>query len=448
MKETMNITFKERDEFKREGVAKKLLTLLESDAPASPVLLDGPWGSGKTEFCHKLNNLALENESPLKLLYIDAFKYDHSDDPLIMLAASLSTAVESPEKKADLLKKAIPVAKVLGKIAGKAAISWALKATVEKIGEDLSEAASSEGEDLVNDGIKRVFQDFEEVEENLKVYKAALAELAKKQKIVVIIDELDRCRPTFALSLLEKVKHVFGVEGIKFLFSTNLHQLCSIVKKQYGPEIDAEIYLSKFFNFTIRLPADHTHNEYEYFQNSAIHFFNLIASSEFKTACSPRSSVHSFFRDLIKRDKRSLRDVETLHRNLMIYNSVAGEHSVKENTIWLYSAIVMFGVYIYTFKPQFTVKLLEGTLTMTELSDAFGVNIKSLSTNERNLNALICAMLVLDQDPKVEQTGVWDVVKVKEWDEEIYRSFTNGRGPSRGERTAVLQRTIRKLQLL
>lgn len=52
----MEITFQNRDEFKREKIADNILKLLESDLKLSPIVINGPWGSGKTEFCHKMVN--------------------------------------------------------------------------------------------------------------------------------------------------------------------------------------------------------------------------------------------------------------------------------------------------------------------------------------------------------------------------------------------------------
>ena len=65
--------------------------------------------------------------------------------------------------------------------------------------------------------------------------------------LVIIIDELDRCRPLFALSLLERVKHLFLVEGVSFVFVTNMPQIEAVVAGTYGANTDAKIYLEKFF---------------------------------------------------------------------------------------------------------------------------------------------------------------------------------------------------------
>ena len=68
-----------------------------------------------------------------------------------------------------------------------------------------------------------------------------------------IIDELDRCRPTFAIELLERVKHIFDVPNIVFVFGINRAELVKSLESIYG-EIDAGTYLRRFFDMEFVLP--------------------------------------------------------------------------------------------------------------------------------------------------------------------------------------------------
>lgn len=60
-KNIQDITFTDRDEFQRKAVAEKVSRLLNSDIDVSPMIVDGSWGTGKTEFCHKLINMMGED---------------------------------------------------------------------------------------------------------------------------------------------------------------------------------------------------------------------------------------------------------------------------------------------------------------------------------------------------------------------------------------------------
>jgi hypothetical protein len=71
--------------------------------------------------------------------------------------------------------------------------------------------------------------------------------------LVFIIDELDRCRPSFALELLERVKHFFAVPNVHFVLGAHLKQLENSVRVTYGSEIDAQLYLQKFISLHVEL---------------------------------------------------------------------------------------------------------------------------------------------------------------------------------------------------
>ena len=71
--------------------------------------------------------------------------------------------------------------------------------------------------------------------------------------LIFIIDELDRCRPTFAIELLERVKHIFDIPNMIFVFGINRSELCSSLQSIYG-EIDAGVYLRRFFDMEFSLP--------------------------------------------------------------------------------------------------------------------------------------------------------------------------------------------------
>ena len=72
--------------------------------------------------------------------------------------------------------------------------------------------------------------------------------------MVVFIDELDRCKPDYAIHLLERIKHYFGNERITFIFSLNMDELQHTIRKFYGNDFDACRYLERFFDFRIELP--------------------------------------------------------------------------------------------------------------------------------------------------------------------------------------------------
>lgn len=93
-----------------------------------------------------------------------------------------------------------------------------------------------------------LFSEYKEFKDAISDFKESLEGIVSNQrKIVIIIDELDRCKPTFAVQLLEIVKHLFDIKGITFIFMLDIQQLSYLIKTIYGQEMDAAGYLCRFF---------------------------------------------------------------------------------------------------------------------------------------------------------------------------------------------------------
>ena len=119
-------------------------------------------------------------------------------------------------------------------------------------------------------GLKNLTHDFIDIDN--KTRKADLVKAVKDQvnrhdavnefidklksdseRLIFVIDELDRCRPSFAVELLEVVKHYFMRDNVTFIITTNVNQLSHTIKKYYGSDFDGYAYLNKFFDFIFSL---------------------------------------------------------------------------------------------------------------------------------------------------------------------------------------------------
>jgi len=116
---------------------------------------------------------------------------------------------------------------------------------------DLGDVASA---NLANGLVKQ----FEDSRLTIKQFKQALEDLikgdARKQPLFVLIDELDRCRPTHAVAMLERIKHLFDVDGLVFVLATDTDQLRHAINAIYGATFDSRGYLLRFFDRTYRFP--------------------------------------------------------------------------------------------------------------------------------------------------------------------------------------------------
>jgi hypothetical protein len=140
-----------------------------------------------------------------------------------------------------------------------------------KTGEYIKALLSRHGEERKNiEGVRNALPELSEVLSTSR--KAADGESSTNLPLIFIVDELDRCKPPFALDVLEKIKHVFSVEGVHFVLVTHLTQLETFVRLTYGAEIDALTYLQKFYNLIVHLPGD---GRYEHERLSRIFIAHL-----------------------------------------------------------------------------------------------------------------------------------------------------------------------------
>ncbi len=147
----------------------------------------------------------------------------------------------------------------------------ALDAT--NLGDDIVEALSDEAEELTDKHIGELLTKQAEHRVTLQGFRDALRDLpgilapapepadgagpADAKPLIFMIDELDRCKPVFALQLLERIKHFFAVPNVHFVLGTHMGQLRNSVNAAYGANIDANTYLQKFISLTFAL-ADHS----------------------------------------------------------------------------------------------------------------------------------------------------------------------------------------------
>ena len=395
--EQARLTFATRDEYQRKPVAEKIIRLLESGAKVSPLVIDGSWGAGKTEFCRKLIHLIEDGDANLQPIYVDAFRADHADEPLMTLMAAV-LKVFPEAKRTPLIKKAIPAIRFGVKTALKAGVSWALKQDAADIAEGFEDEVKTAGDELINHSVESLLKDHIAAEQNIATLQSALAELAAEKPLVIFIDELDRCRPDFAVNVIETVKHVFDVEGVQFVLVANFEQLRSSINHCYGAGVDAQRYLDKFVQFSLRLSDTHKPNGYEAVQASVSHLRNLIVTSELLNNKSMKSEgVDSFLTSLVVANRLSLREVETLALYLEIYQTLTDGKGVAENTILGYCLLRIFGVYLYCFEPELAENIGRNIVKDTEIAKVLGKSdlIRNLDNEYPDCDDTILAIFVL-----------------------------------------------------
>lgn len=233
------------------------------------ISIDAKWGAGKTFYVRQieqsLNYLtkktkelnieenvetafsknplgSLELEHTYFPVYYNAWLYDNHSDPLMSLILSITKACECycDEKlnSNTLSDKIISLMDSFSFSIGCVQFGSNFGNAKEKFsGKDILSIVKTEEE--IQDKVKEIFDSI--ITENV-------------QKLVIFIDELDRCRPNFAIEMLERIKHYFDDDRIIFVVSINREQLIHSISKYYGTNFDSTGYLDKFFDWNIYLP--------------------------------------------------------------------------------------------------------------------------------------------------------------------------------------------------
>lgn len=397
-----------RDEFNRQPVAENIIKLLTSEIELSPMIIDGDWGTGKSEFCHKLINKFNAEHDQFQTLYIDAFQADHADNPLMTIIAAIMTLIPEGAEKTGFLKKALPVIRYGTKVLLKAGASHILRENAENIADGLEKTIQDAANTAIDATVTAILKDHEEAEENLKALQILLAKLAEDQPIIIFIDELDRCRPDFSVHMLEVIKHTFDVENVKFVLITNTTQLKAAINHAYGETIDAKRYLDKFIKFTIKLPEKVISTRPESKLASVEHFDRLVAHSpnlKRTELMSNNNAVIHFTHSLIQNKNLSLREIETFVRHLEI--AVQLGVGLDNKTTWGYILLNIMSVFIDCFEPKLVKDIYQNNVDAVELLRIIGL----IDSIEMKINGVTGIVILLASQSAVNNQNAIKVMQ-------------------------------------
>ena len=246
--------FENTDLFGYANLGSRLANLVADSEDDPVVVLDGGWGSGKTTFALQWAGLLRRRGNAV--LYFDAFACDHQEDAFLAFAEEVYCFAE----KEDVARERLRSFAAKGATAIKAASIAAVKSLGGNVlGVDLTTVlaeglAALEEESRLRSWIsgaaarRRAVEEFREELQRLagSVVEKASERVESKNaesgaesedvqaagRLVIVVDELDRCKPAFALSVLERVKHVFGVPGVTFVLVAHMRALVRLAEKE------------------------------------------------------------------------------------------------------------------------------------------------------------------------------------------------------------------------
>ncbi|MBQ0054830.1 MAG: hypothetical protein KBS54_01625 [Synergistaceae bacterium] len=301
-----------KDIVRRQEAVLGFVDVLDATSKHS-IAVDGRWGSGKTFFvkqtkllldicnkqvskvelsenilfdlngviykhCHPNPGIVDAEWKPMFSVYYDAWTNDNDIDPLISIIYCIAKGINEENclktTQVNYLRSAADIIKCVQ--------GWSVGELLNVFNtEDPLSAIKSQ----------------KSLEERINEFLGIITN-ERGEKIVIFIDELDRCKPSFAVKLLERVKHYFDNERVIFVFSTNLEQLQHTVKKFYGIDFDATRYLNRFFDYVFELPEADMENYLYTLQREVKYDYDFIGSEIMKMYNLTLRDVAQYYRML------------------------------------------------------------------------------------------------------------------------------------------------------
>ena len=252
----------ENDALERKPLVEFLAKLIGKLGGPFVLALDSPWGTGKTTLV-KMLKAQLELDE-FQCVYFNAWKVDYVTDPLVALVASLDALHFDNDVAESAFRIQMKAArKITSALAKRVVVAGVKAATMNILDLDsasevlASNAAGDAAGDIV-DAFQREKSALDQFRREIEKAVSHLKASGKKETLVFFIDELDRCRPTFAIEMLERIKHLFDVANIVFVLSVDKKQLEASTAAVYGERINAAEYLRRFIDLEYGIPNAQT----------------------------------------------------------------------------------------------------------------------------------------------------------------------------------------------
>lgn len=240
----------DNDALNRQRFASVLNSIIEIYSQTGIVLsINGEWGSGKTTFIRMWRQYLIDNG--YRTLYFNAWKTDFFEDALTALLGELKNEFPSNEHFKNVIEKGSKISLSIGEAV--------LKGLLRRF-TGIEADALSAGVSAIKDQFAESIETYAKRKTDLDDFRSSLSELVASESngkpVIFFIDELDRCKPDYAVQVLERVKHLFEVPNIVFVVSVNELQLQYAIQGFYGSNnIDGKEYLRRFFDISFDLPT-------------------------------------------------------------------------------------------------------------------------------------------------------------------------------------------------
>ena len=192
-----------------------------------------------------------------------------------------------------------------------------------------------------------------------------------EEKIIIFIDELDRCNPQYAVKLLERIKHYFNHPKVVFVISYNKAELQHSIKTLYGSEFSADKYLERFFDYEFGLSTIDVVKYMDILGNSNTVHLNMCAVAK----------LYNFQMREVWKYHDCVNKAIAMLKKVISNNIYSSERSLEFYITWFLPVVVGLRFYNETSYREF----IDGNV-FKHYKDFYDLQIKG---HERNFGKLL-----------------------------------------------------------
>lgn len=373
----------------RKQYAVVLTNIVKSYADGFVLAINNDWGTGKSTFV-KMWEQKLKNEG-FQTIYFNAWENDFDSNPLVAIISELQTLANTNNE--EVFKSVIKKGAVLIKNTTPAILKALIKKYIDTDAiSDILENTAKAGTEILEEEIK----EYAEKKKTIIHFRDDLKDFIEKKTsnlpLIFIIDELDRCRPDYAVEVLEQMKHFFSVKGVVFILSMDKKHLASSICGFYGSEnINTDEYLRRFIDLEYSLPKPSNKAFIRYLFE--YYGFNDFFFSEERKLYKELSSDSGLLLDiaelLFENTIVTLRQQEKiLGQTRLIINSF------KSNQ-YSFPHVLIILVFIKTIKNDLYQQIDNNIISVQDLCNRVSELMPSEKRNTHNINlTYVIAMLL------------------------------------------------------
>ena len=346
------------DTIGREEIIKSLSNIVESvsyNKGNTTFALDGVWGCGKTFVLEELEKrLSLvQNEETADnryfIIHYNSWKYDYYEEPLVAIVSSIISSLDEAKIIED--PKARTVVKEVFKEIGMALLDLANASAKKITGIDVKDKISTalasakrvkqNSEDKIKENNK--YDGYFDLKKLLVQLNKSLSQLSEQYTIVLIVDELDRCLPEYAIKVLERLHHLTeDVENIATIIGIDNSKLEGIVGKTFGlRDHDCSKYLKKFIKFSLKLNIG---TSQESIKEKYAHYMSLFNQDFLKDNINFTEFFNVLFENIDVREQENL-----MEKAFMLHTLLTKE---KMDTSIMYTELILLVMEHYYKKTK------------------------------------------------------------------------------------------------